>query len=363
MQCVFVTYCTNLSINFANDYFDWEMDRPSQQAAILREIQHRTTSGVGQKQDGASPTSSPSPPSFDEKLMSRASRVIHDGTFPPWIALAISIGIQALPLSLMVYSRRLDPLLNPSSTSTLSTPFKGLTLYLGLLSITLSHEYIAPPLRLHYRGSGEVTSCLLLSPVSALFGYMGCYTATQYSSRPISPTDLFHGPTSSSFGIDSTLWIMLGAMYFTAQARILVMHIHDINVDIRGGKITMVVRIGYLWAARMYVGLNVVGVSLWVWLITRLIEGRGMMLGGMAGTPEAIQAGSTWAVGVGIVLAYSIPIMVLATASLFASTLSGPESARPVTIIPQRELAKVVSLQMLATPIVLSIAIVLAGKT
>jgi hypothetical protein len=50
------------------------------------------------------------------------------------------------------------------------SPFRGLALQIGIFSTILSQAYAAPPLRLHYHGFGELTSALLLSPVSFLFG-------------------------------------------------------------------------------------------------------------------------------------------------------------------------------------------------
>lgn len=36
-----VTWGTNISINYGNEYFDWNMDRPGQVAAIKREVEKR----------------------------------------------------------------------------------------------------------------------------------------------------------------------------------------------------------------------------------------------------------------------------------------------------------------------------------
>lgn len=82
------------------------------------------------------------------------------------------------------------------------------------------------------------------------------------------------------------------------------------------------------------------------------------------GSYEAV--GKGWAIGVGIVLAYSIPIIVLTITSLFSNIPNRPKSTAPalgvIPIVPHMELVKLVSLQLLISPLVLSTAVVLAGK-
>ena len=367
------------------------MDRPGQVAAIKREVEKRKAlsggGGSGEKaregvsghalshsQEGLTDTDKLSTKrELNEKIMGNTTRIIHDGTFPPWVSLVLSGFVQLLIIAMILYSRNLDPLLNPSSTSTRTTPFKGFALWVGTISTFLSQEYVGPPLRLHYNSLGEIVSALFLSPVSVIWGLSGYYTATHPSSRLITAADVLFAPTIGQFGLDKTLWIMLGAMYCFEQARVLIMHIHDIDADILGGKITLVVRLGYLNAARLYVGLNVVGVMLWGSLIGRLVQGKGAMLGdvGMWGIKAASRGsyeavGKGWAIGVGIVLAYSIPIIVLTITSLFSNIPNRPKSTAPalgvIPIVPHMELVKLVSLQLLISPLVLSTAVVLAGK-
>lgn len=67
---------------------------------------------------------------------SNTTRCIHDGTFPPYVALILSAAVQLLVFGMIAYSR-----------SQPSTPFKGVALWIGLLSVFLSHEYVGPPLR------------------------------------------------------------------------------------------------------------------------------------------------------------------------------------------------------------------------
>lgn len=151
------------------------------------------------------------------------------------------------------------------------------------------------------------------------------------------------------------------------------MHIHDIDADILGGKITAVVRMGYLRAARLYVGLNIAGLSLWAVAIRRLAQGKGAMLGGLGswglkkGSGRSIEAvGKGWAAGATIVMLYSIPIIVLTITSLFSNIPNRPKNTTPafgiIPIVPHMELVKLVSLQLLTTPVVLSAAVLLAGR-
>jgi hypothetical protein len=242
-----------------------------------------------------------------------------------------------------------------------------------MISVFLSQEYVGPPLRLHYNGFGEVVSSLFLSPVSVLWGLTGYYTATNPTGRAISIADLFNPPTATSFGIDRTLWVMLTAMFCIEQARVLIMHIHDIDADILGGKITAVVRMGYVGAARLYVGLNIIGVILWSMAVRRLYQGKGAVLGELStwslksGASRSLEAvGKGWAIGISIVLLYSIPIIILTITSLFANIPNRPKTTAPafgvIPIVPHMELVKLVSLQLLVTPVVLSIAVVLSGR-
>jgi hypothetical protein len=112
-----------------------------------------------------------------------------------------------------------------------------------------------------------------------------------------------------------------------------------------------------------------VAVCLWGWLFVRLVQGKGAMLGEIAGSRAgAVAAGRIWAAGELIVLCYSVPIVIITTISLFANdphrTKSSMTSAVSgiVPIVPIKELAKLVSLQMITTPMIMSIAAVSAGR-
>lgn len=363
----------NISINYGNDYFDWDMDRPLQVAAIKRDVEARRALGAGMPtgkqgdcEDGpVHDVSRAGEAELEEKIMGGNSRIIHDGTFLRWTALAISAIVQLLVVIMVLYSRYLDPSVNPSSKSLHTSPFKGFPLWIAIVSTFFSQEYIAPPLRLHYNGFGEVISSFLLSPVSFLWGLAGHYTATHPTSPLITAYAFLHAPSIAGFGIDKTLWIMLCAMYLTVQARILIMHIHDIDSDRLGGKVTRIVRVGFVNAARLYASLNVGAVAMWGWLIKRLLQGEGAMLGSVGTSGSKAMVGRGWAVSVGFVLAYSIPVIVLTSLSLFSNTPNRSKSTGATTgfipLIPPRDLAKVVSLQLLVTPVVLSTAVILAG--
>lgn len=386
-----VTWGTNISINYGNEYFDWNMDRPGQIQAMTRDLERKRalaskTSGkdvdISSKktrekgEDAPEYVQSAAKKQLNEKIMGNTTRIIHDGTFPPWIALLLCAVVQIALIGMILFSRSLDPNINPSSSSTRHTPFRGVSLFIGVASTFLSQEYVGPPLQLHYHGWGEIISSLFLSPVSLLWGLTGYYTATHpalLSRSIISPTDLLFPPTIGQFGIDSTLWILLIAAYCTEQARVLIMHIHDIDADIAGGKITLVVRLGYERAAQLYVALNVVGVTLWGTVLKRLSEGKVTMLNTAVSTfwgmgkglesQAASNVGKIWAIGIGIVLAYSIPIMVLTATSLFANKPNQPKAAAGIIpIVPHMELVKLVSLQLLITAPVLSITAVVAGR-
>lgn len=404
-----VTWGTNISINYGNEYFDYDMDRPGQVAAIKREVEKRRAlkgKGGGEALNGkvksngsspgegdsthsrpaaASPSTAEAKKELNEKIMGNTTRIIHDGTFPPWTALLLAAIVQLALIGLILFSRSLDPILNPARVIaglyTRQSPFRGFALTIGIVSSFLSQEYVGPPLRLHYHGFGELISALFLAPISVLWGLTAYYTATNPYGRSVSAGDMFYSPTIGKFGLDTTIWTFFAAAYLSEQARILIMHIHDIEADTIGGKITFVVRIGYERAARLYVALNVLAVIAWGTLARRLVNGKGVMLSGAgsssglmaglrsaSGTRSAAAAvGRYWAMGVAVVLAFSIPIMVLTATSLFANMPNRPKNkATPkrglVPIVPHMELVKLVSLQCLLTPVVLSIAAVLAGS-
>jgi 1,4-dihydroxy-2-naphthoate octaprenyltransferase len=471
LQCALIVWGTNLSINYGNEYFDYDMDRPGMVAGINRDLKARRDLEAKKKEirdqtDDEEVIFEVEAQESQEnaKIMGATTRIIHDGTFPPYTALLCSIFVQLLLLLLIVLSRHFDNYdpdssnpTTPSPTRIRISPFRGAALYIGFVCTFLSQMYVGPPLRLHYNGFGELISALLLSPISALFGLIGHYTAV--SGRPLSFSDLMRNisnpftrrisSTSSpdtGFALDNQLVTLLLAFYFYEQARIFIMHIHDINADRRGGKITMTVRLGFTRASWLYVILNVVAVMLFARLglqfgriaISGASSAQGELgalnrIAGVDTTGTAAKFRATaWVIGILLVMGFAIPIMVITAKSLYAidpsrripegakaankmnegpdigngdrigevnavrrrvvdsneqkrrgaadgasngfsngnghHTSNGGESSRPsststtglfdfIPVLPHEVLAKIVSLQMLLTPVVLSISL------
>jgi 1,4-dihydroxy-2-naphthoate octaprenyltransferase len=302
LQCMLVVWGTNLSINYGNEYFDYDMDRPGMVAAIKRDLKARKKleekkQEIKEKVADGEPMDEEEEEIFEvdaranqenDKIMGSTTRIIHDGTFPPLTALLCSIFVQVLLILLITLSRHYDDYAPSTSASTSLlpnharrvSPFRGVALNIGLVCTFLSQTYVGPPLRLHYNGFGELVSALLLSPVSVLFGLIGHHTAV--SGIPLSSSDFFANiglreqvlklgrgiaatgklATGSGFTIDRQLLTLLFAFYFYEQARIFIMHIQDIDADRRGGKITLAVRLGFTRTRQLYVALNIIAVSL-----------------------------------------------------------------------------------------------------
>jgi 1,4-dihydroxy-2-naphthoate octaprenyltransferase len=368
LQCMLVLWGTNISINYGNEYFDWDMDRPGMTASIRKDVEasERFIRELKEKSDGVEPDKEEVLEKVkaefgNEKIMGSSSRIIHDGTFPPYIALACATFVQVLILIMIISSRSNDPHLSPSlsvQNTGRFTPFRAVALQMGVFCTFLSQTYVGPPLRLHYHGFGELISALLLSSVSLLFGMVGYYTGITGRSIPLS--DLFASPSStiSGFYLDKQLWIMLAAYYFYAQARILIMHIHDIDADKKGGKITLVVRIGYDNAKWLYVILNAISLFFFGLLAISLNNNEGLL--------SRIGCNTIVSGGHGALLAFAIPIMVVTARSLFyhspTNTNKGDIEKSTIPILPHADLAKIVSLQTLLTPAILSVVVLLATR-
>jgi hypothetical protein len=384
LQCALIVAGTNISINYGNEYFDYDMDRPGMVTSIMRDLKDRQRleakkddmKAKGQSQNEVSEVDALIESRENEKIMGSTTRIIHDGTFPPYTSLLCSIFVQFLLLTLIVLSRHFDnydpsspPALMSSGVRQPISPFRGAALYLGLMCTFLSHSYVGPPLRLHYNGFGELISALFLSPVSVLFGLVGHYTAV--SGKPLSLSDLSKSiyipftrrPSSAPSGsgglyLDYQLVTLLVAFYVYEQARILIMHIHDINADRRGGKITMTVRLGFTRASRLYVVLNIVAVALFARL--GLQFGRIALYGGSStnqdehgslnrvagidttGLAARVRA-TAWVAGFLSVMAFAIPIMVITARSLFAidpSSRKNKEAATTMKAHREKDSAK-----------------------
>lgn len=388
IQCMLVTWGTNISINYANEYFDWDLDRPGQIESISREVKLRKDAVEASRtgEHAKKVKVQEEVRELNEKIMGNTTRIIHDGTFPPWTALVLGASVQMLLVLLMLTSRAGDPELVPHAYASpvgpqagqglvgRSSPFKGAAMWIGIVCSTLSHEYIAPPLRLHYRGWGELMSAVLLSPASVLWGMTGYCTATHsaltfsdlipsFTATSLSYASSTPAPTSASyrFIIDRFLFAFLAIIYLLEQARILVMHIHDIKADTLGGKITLSVRLGHRRACQAYVLLNIMGLSLLAMLLARLAKGSAGSLSRIAGnSPAGWRLLGAWTA----ILALALPIQAMVAKTLFAhlpveeggkERMKGKQAEEGVIpVLDITEPPKLVSLQVLATPVILS---------
>lgn len=302
----------------------------------------------------------------DAKMLGSVSRIIHDGTFPPYVSLLLGALVQGL-LALLIYVSRNYTMFNRSGIN--GSPFRGLALQIGILSTIVSQAYIAPPLRLHYHGFGELTSALLLSPVSFLFGLIGHYTA---SIRPVPFSDLFAdaSTTQSGFYADSQIWTLFASFYCFEQARILVMHLSDIEKDRAGGKNTFCVKAGRQVATRLYLILNGL-CAVWTYIVFRqLRHGQGMVMNvaGAVQTPEKqLIVGTGWKTGAILVASYALPVILVTAKSLFSALVTKGGNGTDKTVlrlfpsvipvISGSNCAMLVSLASLVTPLVLSLTL------
>ena len=375
VQCMLVVWGTNISINYGNDYYDYDMDRPGMIQSIERDVkarekvkkalEDRTENGnVNWDGETREEVKEAARKEFgNEKIMGSTSRVIHDGTFPAYAALLCAAFVQALLLVMIIVSRQYSPTTAKNQIiGTRYTPFQGLALLIGGFCTFLSHSYVGPPFRLHYHGLGELVSALFLSPVAVLFGMVGHYTAS--TGRSILASDLLARTattSSSGFYLDKQLWYMLLAFYFFEQARILIMHIHDIPADRAGGKITFVVRIGYDWAKRLYVVFNTISAGFFFLLARTMLTGQGMIMKAYTGPLKIWKPGRSTSIvaGLGGLAAFAVPIIVITARSLYYHSPSNqgkPHTSSTIPVLPHADLAKIVSLQTLLSPVILSIA-------
>jgi 1,4-dihydroxy-2-naphthoate polyprenyltransferase len=177
-----VITATQLMTHYANDYFDLEADRAN-----------------------ATPT-----------RWSGGSRILPAGVLPPIVALgaALVLGTGALAAALSLGAQARDaPLVVP----------------LALLMLALSWSYSAPPLRLHARGVGELTTAVVVTLLTPLLGF--------YLQAAALRKELF----LAALPVSGLQFAMLLAIEFP-----------DAAGDAVGGKRTLVVRRGTEWAARLY---------------------------------------------------------------------------------------------------------------
>jgi 1,4-dihydroxy-2-naphthoate polyprenyltransferase len=175
---------TQLMTHYANDYFDLAADRAN-----------------------TTPT-----------RWSGGSRVLADGGLPPVAALVAALVLAAVALGV--------------AARFATGPFPPSVAPQVLLMIALSWEYSAPPLRLHSRGLGELTTALVVTLLTPLLGFI-------LQVGVIQP------------------WVVLAVLPLCVFqfTMLLAIEFPDAAGDAAGGKRTLVVRFGALWAARLYVAV------------------------------------------------------------------------------------------------------------
>ena len=150
---------------------------------------------------------------------SGGSRVLPAGLLPPRVALIAAVGLALLALgATFVLGLWLQP--------------APLTIPLLLLALLLAWGYSAPPLRLHSRGIGELTTALLVPGVTPVVGYY------------LQAGRLELLPFLAVFPLCCFQFAMLLSINFP-----------DAAGDAVTGKRTLVVRLGSEQAARLYVAI------------------------------------------------------------------------------------------------------------
>jgi 1,4-dihydroxy-2-naphthoate octaprenyltransferase len=150
---------------------------------------------------------------------SGGSRVLAEGRLPASVALVAAIVCALIALTAVFIL-------------TFFLPTGPLTLPLFLLALFLAWEYSAPPLRLHSRGLGAVTVALIVPILTPLVGYY--------------------------LQVGHLTWLPLLAAWPLAclqAAMIFIINFPDAAADEQVGKRTLVVRLGGVRAARVYLGL------------------------------------------------------------------------------------------------------------
>jgi len=207
---------TQLMTHYANDYFDLEADLAN-----------------------ATPT-----------RWSGGSRILPGGALPPRVALAAALvlGAAALVVALALRAR--------AAGAPLATP-------IALAMIALAWSYSAPPLKLHSRGLGELTTAVVVTLLTPLLGY-------HLQAGVLRPV---------------LLWAVL-PLCGLQFAMLLAIELPDAEGDAAGGKRTLVVRHGAAFGARLYAAV-VAGSFLWlpfaVWAgVPRSVAGAAALLSPVA---------------------------------------------------------------------------------
>jgi 1,4-dihydroxy-2-naphthoate octaprenyltransferase len=146
------------------------------------------------------------------------SRVLVRGVLAPSVALYTALALGAFALGWLGV---LAVVVTPEAT--------GLMLLCGAICALLAWSYVGPPLRLHYRGLGELTATLIIIVLVPLLGALAQSGRLQLEIVPVlAPLALAH------------------------IARMLVMNIPDREGDAAVGKRTLVVLLGGERAVRLH---------------------------------------------------------------------------------------------------------------
>jgi 1,4-dihydroxy-2-naphthoate octaprenyltransferase len=139
------------------------------------------------------------------------------------------------------------------------------TLWLGLAGVALAYFYHAPPLRLAYRGLGELAVALAYGPLVTLGTFL---------------VQTAHW--------DSSLAVQACALGLLIAAFLIANEIPDYHADRVGGKWNLVARLGRAGGARLFTLIAVLAWMLTIGLAWLRADPR--LLGGLAGLPV-----SAWA--------------------------------------------------------------------
>lgn len=279
---------TNVSINYANEYFDFEAD------SILADI-------------------------ADDNGSHGGSKLLVNGTFPRWVALAMAAAVQLFILVCIQLSRTIE-----GTHSSL----QGIVLQFGLGAMFLAQQYVGPPFRLHYNGGGEIISSLEIASMPVLYGYLSQLTATM--KRGVTWQESYEATTP-------TLRFFLLWSFAFELSRIFIMHAADITEDRLAKKHTLVSIVGYRKTKVLFQFIS--GLAfLFAWNV-------------VVSNPRSILL-------LGPVYMYSIPIFLRVQDRLEGLCAEGDLSAGKAAFSAMPVL---VSLQTLGTPVLLSVITMLAG--
>jgi 1,4-dihydroxy-2-naphthoate polyprenyltransferase len=221
------TLAAQLMAHYSNDYFDLEADR-------LNPTPTRWTGG---------------------------SRVLPDGRLPPRTALVAAQSCAAVALA-------------ASALAATMSPAPALSLGVLLAAISLAWAYSSPPLRLNWRGLGEVAGAVLIPGLTSLVGFV-------LQAGALTPLPL----------------LMATPLCLFTFMQLLAANVPDEAGDRAAGKRTLLVRLGKRRSAQIYLAALVCGYAT-LPLLTAWGLPRPLALASLGGAPIAIwlaaQAARGW---------------------------------------------------------------------